>query len=184
MRDGTTLDAFVEPVEQHLFLFSRQHMDREIAGTHDIYGHYDLRIYVCRIWQDGKPVRDYLPCLRLEDGRAGMFDLTEGRFCGSDGREELLAGRELLPVSSVEAVNGWIAERVPVPKLPGFVFQGYFTGPGGNGMQIIDREGNPCCKVGTLEDMSLYAHWTRNEAYFELVLLSQLQQALREAIMG
>lgn len=165
--NGRTLTAFEEPVEQHLFLFSRQHMDREIAGTHDIYGHYDLQIYACRIWQEGEPVRDYVPCLRLSDGRAGMYDLVEERACFSDGSEELLAGPEMLTERSVSALNGEIRERVEIPELTGFLFQGYFTGPRGSGEQIIDAQGVPCANAGTEDGLVLYACWVRDETYFD-----------------
>ncbi len=165
--NGRTLYAFEEPCEQHLFLFSRQHMDREIAGTHDIVGEYDLRIYACRIWQEDEPVRDYLPCLRLSDGRVGMYDLVEGRAYFSDGTEELTAGEKLLPERSVDALNGEIGESVTPPELQGFLFQGYFTGPNGTGEQILDEDGKQVAKAGTEEDLVLYAFWIRDEAYFE-----------------
>ena len=165
--NGRTLYAFEEPCEQHLFLFSRQHMDMEIAGTHDIEGHYDLRIYACRIWQKDKPVRDYLPCLRLSDGRVGMYDLVEDRVSFSDGTEELTAGEKLLPERSVSAVNGEIGESVTPPELPGFLFQGYFTGPNGTGEQILDENGKAVANAGTEDDLILYAFWVRDEAYFD-----------------
>ena len=165
--NGRTLYAFEEPCEQHLFLFSRQHMDREIAGTHDIVGEYDLRIYACRIWQEDEPVRDYLPCLRLSDGRVGMYDLVEGRAYFSDGTEELTAGEKLLPERSVDALNGEIGESVTPPELQGFLFQCYFTGPNGTGEQILDEDGRQVAKAGTEEDLVLYAFWIRDEAYFE-----------------
>ncbi len=165
--NGRTLYAFEEPCEQHLFLFSRQHMDMEIAGTHDIVGEYDLRIYACRIWQEDKPVRDYLPCLRLRDGRVGMYDLVEGLAYFSDGTEELTEGEELLPDRSVSALNGEIGERVAPPELQGFLFQGYFTGPNGTGEQILDADGKQVAKTGTAEDLVLYAFWIRDEAYFD-----------------
>ncbi len=165
--NGRTLYAFEEPCEQHLFLFSRQHMDMEIAGTHDIEGEYDLRIYACRIWQEDEPVRDYLPCLRLSDGRVGMYDLVEGRAYFSDGTGELTAGEELLPERSVSAINGEIGESVTPPELPGFLFQGYFTGPEGTGEQILDENGRQIANAGTAEDLILYAFWIRDEAFFD-----------------
>lgn len=164
---GRTLTAFEEPVEQHLFLFSRQHMDRTVAGTHDIVGHYSLRIYACRIWQEGVCVRDYVPCLRLNDGRVGMYELVQGRACFSDGTEELLPGETLLPERSVPALNGELTESVTPPELPGFLFTGYYTGPEGTGERIVDEKGAPCAAAGTEPDLVLYAGWTRDEAYFD-----------------
>ncbi len=164
---GRKLYAFEEPVEQHLFLFSRQHMDREIAGTHDIFGHYDLNIYACRIWQDGVPVRDYVPCLRLEDGRVGMYDLVEGRVYFSDGTEELLPGNAAVSDGYAKLVNGRFRGTLKVPKLAGFVFRGYYTLPNGEGEQIVDAEGKQCADAGSEEELTLYAFWTRDDAYFD-----------------
>lgn len=167
LQNGRTIFAFEEPCEQHLYLFSRQHMDMEIAGTHDITGQYDLRIYACRIWQEDEPVRDYVPCLRLSDGRVGMYDLVEGRAYFSDGTEELSAGEELLPDRSVSAVNGEIEKSVKPPKLPGFLFRGYFTGLNGTGEQILDEKGKPIANAGAEDGLTLYACWERDEAYFD-----------------
>ncbi len=167
VRNGVILPGFTEPVEQHLFLFSRQHTDMTIAGTHDVYGHYDLRIYGCRIWDKGEPVRDYVACLSPEDGRTGMYDLTEGRVYYSAGSDELIPGEESLPEAEITAINGIIREPLENPALPGFVFEGYFTGYGGSGEQIIDAKGQPCANVAPEEGLTLYAHWTRDEAYFD-----------------
>ena len=164
---GTILPGFTEPVEQHLFLFSRQHTDMTIAGTHDVSGQYDLRIYACRIWQGEEPVRDFVPCLRLEDGRCGMFDLTESRAYFSAGSEELIPGDALLPEAEITARNGVLEAPVEVPALPGFVFEGFFTGYGDSGERIIDAQGQPCAEVAPEEELSLYAHWARDDAYFD-----------------
>ena len=117
--------------------------------------------------QEDKPVRDYLPCLRLSDGRVGMYDLVEDRVSFSDGTEELTAGEKLLPERSVSAVNGEIGESVTPPELPGFLFQGYFTGPNGTGEQILDENGKAVANAGTEDDLILYAFWVRDEAYFD-----------------
>ena len=183
VRNGRVTWDFTEPVEQHLFLFSRQHMDRTIAGTHDILGRYDLRIYVCRIWQDGVPVRDYVPCLRLEDGRTGMYDLTEDRAYFSDGSGELTPGEELLPESSVTALNGELEESVEPPKLTGFRFRGYYTERQGGGEQIIDADGKPCGQLGTEEGQTLYAYWTRDEFYFDLETSSQILKMVAGSVL-
>ncbi len=164
---GRKLYAFDEPVEQHLFLFSRQHMDREIAGTHDIFGHYDLNIYACRIWQDGELVRDYVPCQRVEDGRVGMYDLVEGRVYFSDGTDELLPGEPAVSDGRVKTVSGRFSVSLKVPQLQGYVFRGYYTLPNGEGECVINAKGIPCAGVGTEEGLTLYAWWTRDEAWFD-----------------
>ncbi len=96
-----------------------------------------------------------------------MYDLVEGRAYFSDGTEELSAGEELLPDRSVSAVNGEIETSVKTPQLPGFLFRGYFTGPEGTGEQILDEKGKQIANAGTAEDLTLYACWIRDEAFFD-----------------
>ena len=112
-------------------------------------------------------MRDYLPCLRLSDGRVGMYDLVEGRAYFSDGTGELAAGEALLPERSVSALNGEIEKNVTPPELPGFLFKGYFTGPAGTGEQILDEDGKPVANAGTEDGVILYACWVRDEAFFD-----------------
>ena len=73
---GMTFYEFTEPVERSLYLFSRNNGDRNMAGDIEYLGDYALRVYGCRIWEEQEPLRDYLPCIRLSDGAAGMYDLT------------------------------------------------------------------------------------------------------------
>ena len=40
-----------------------------------------LRIYECKIWDDGTLVRDFVPCVK--DGVAGLWDKVEGKFYSS-----------------------------------------------------------------------------------------------------
>lgn len=167
VRHGVVLHAFDEPCPQHLFIFSRQHMDMEIAGTHDAPGSYDLRVFGCRIWQDDAVVRDYMPCYCLSTGRAGMYDLTEGRMYYSEGSGEVEKGPDLLPPTTVTAVNGQLQEKVEPPVLEGFQFMGYYTGFQGAGEKCIDADGRPCGSVGTEEGLVLYAYWMRDESYFD-----------------
>ncbi len=157
----------IGPCEQHFYIFARQHMNMQIANTDDTYGSYDLRVYACRIWQDGEPVRDFVPCYCISTGRAGMYDLVEGKMYYSAGSEEVQQGPAMLPPGSVQAVNGELTEGLEPPQLEGFLFRGYYTGPNGSGEQIIDADGQPCGGVGTGEGVVLYAFWVRDEAYFD-----------------
>ena len=161
--NGHTRYGFEEPCLQHLYIFSRQHMSREIAGTYDTPGQYELQVYACCIWQDGELRRDYQPCYCVSSGRAGMYDLVEGRMLYSAGEGEPTAGPELLSPGETEAVNGKLRGRVKPPKLPGFVFGGYYTGYGGSGERIIDERGRPCGEIEPAEEVTLYACWTRAE---------------------
>ena len=164
---GMTFYDFTEPVSRSFYLFSRDNGDRNgMAGDVEYLGDYALRVYGCKIWDEQEPVRDYLPCVRLSDGTAGMYDLVEGRFCSSDGNGQFEAGPELLSETRVPAVNGMVTETLPVAERPGFVFRGWYTEPDGAGLCCIDAQGQPCGDAGT-EDRTLYAFWERDEAWFD-----------------
>ena len=160
---GRNWYSFEEPCPQHLYIFSRQHMSCEIAGTYDTPGQYDLQVYACMIWQDGELVGDYQPCYCLSSGRAGMYDLAQGRMLYSAGEGEPSPGPDLLPPGETEAVNGTLRGRVKPPELPGFVFGGYYTGFAGSGERVIDEKGRPCGEIEPAAEVTLYAYWTRAE---------------------
>ena len=152
--------TFTEPVTQSLYIFSRQHMDGGIAGCQDTWGEYTLRVYSCRLWQDEIEVRDYVPCVRLSTGEAGMYELVTGKFCLSNGENGFEQGPEVNTPSEVKAVDGLITENVPVPELEGYVFGGYYTEYGGKGTKCIDENGSVCGNCGKKNGTTLYAFWT------------------------
>ena len=84
----------------------------------------------------------------------------------------------------MSALNGVIQGSVPVPRLPGFRFCGYYTGYAGSGEQIIDEHGEVCAELGTEEDLTLYACWTRTEWYFDFPEFSQLLWVIRGSFPG
>ena len=157
----------IGPCEQHFYIFARQHMNMQFANTDDTMGSYDLRVFGCRIWQGGEVVRDFVPCICLSTGQAGMYDLAEGRMYTSAGSEEVQPGPERLQPCTLGAVNGQLQVGVEPPEMEGFLFRGYYTGFHGSGEQIIDAEGQPCASVGTGEGVVLYAFWVRDESYFD-----------------
>ncbi len=159
--------TFEEPVRQTLYIFSRQHMDHGTAGTEDTWGEYSLRVYTCRLWQDGILVRDYVPCYCISTGEVGMFDLAEGKMYGSAGTELFEKGEDVAPPTVVHAVNGQIEETVSVPEIDGFEFQGYFTEYGGKGIECIDKDGKQVSTEPTAENRTLYAYWTRTNEEVE-----------------
>lgn len=152
---------FTEPVSRSLYIFSRQHTDGGIAGTTDTWGDYSLRVYNLRLAEDNVPTRDYVPCIRLSDGAAGMYDLVERKMYFSAGTGSFECGDSVLPPTTVMAVNGRIESQLPVPQLDGFAFDGYWTGYGGEGRQCVLPDGTPCADCGLDSELVLYAHWVR-----------------------
>jgi hypothetical protein len=88
-----------------------------------------------------------------------MYELVGKQFCLSSGKNGFEQGPALNPPSEAKAIDGMITETVPVPKLEGFVFKGYYTEYGGAGTQCIDENGHPCGNCGTEDNTTLYAFW-------------------------
>lgn len=61
-----------------------------INGNADIYYGWG-RFRAFRIYDNGKLVRDFIPC-KSADGVVGMYDTLNGKFYGNAGSGELLAG--------------------------------------------------------------------------------------------
>ena len=53
------------------------------------------RIYKCRIWLNGKLVRDFLPCAVAKSGICGLLDVVEGKFYSNNGTGNLFGYRRL-----------------------------------------------------------------------------------------
>lgn len=54
-----------------------------------------FRIYECKIWHNGKIIRDFIPCYRKEDGEAGMFDTVNKVFYTNQGTGTFIIGPEM-----------------------------------------------------------------------------------------
>ena len=51
-----------------------------------------IKWYYFRIWDNGTPVRDYIPCVRLTDNKAGFYDTCNHTFNPSIGSVDFIAG--------------------------------------------------------------------------------------------
>lgn len=51
-------------------------------------------IYSCQIYDNGTPVRDFVPCISA-DGTAGMYDTVDGKFYPNSGSGTFLTGPEV-----------------------------------------------------------------------------------------
>ena len=58
-----------------------------------------MKLYSLKIWDDGVPVRNFVPCVN-KDGIAGLYDMTPGAskvFYTNDGSGDFEAGPVLIP---------------------------------------------------------------------------------------
>ena len=53
------------------------------------------RIKECKMTQGNKLVRDFIPCYRKADNKAGMYDLISGEFYTNQGTGEFILGGEV-----------------------------------------------------------------------------------------
>lgn len=59
-----------------------------------------LRLYSCKIYDNGTLVRDYVPCLN-PSGVAGLYDLVNGKFYGNAGTGTFAVGRRVYDESEI-----------------------------------------------------------------------------------
>ena len=60
-----------------------------------VIGRIGRNIYSYAIWDDGMPVRDYVPCYRKADREPGMYDLVSGTFFTNAGTGEFIVGPDV-----------------------------------------------------------------------------------------
>ena len=84
-----------------------------------------MKLYSCRIYDNGTLIRNYIPCVELATGKAGLYDLVNGTFSASAGSGAFISG----PV-----VNTGIYEE------PEITFLEYIEG---TGTQYIDTRFAP-----------------------------------------
>jgi hypothetical protein len=82
-----TYDEFETPGNAYLF---------NCSGTYPAgYELSDMRLYYCRVYDNGIKVREFCPCIN-PDGEIGLFDCVHGVFYGNAGTGVFIAGDEVL----------------------------------------------------------------------------------------
>ena len=67
---------------------------RNPTATVSASGTVRHRFYWVKIWRQNKLVRDYIPCVRKSDSKAGFYDLVNRTFNPSSGIEDFVAGND------------------------------------------------------------------------------------------
>lgn len=65
-----------------------------------------FRFYKCKIYDDDKLIRDFIPVKRKVDNVIGMYDLVERKFYGNNGTGSFITGKELLLLNELNWVEG------------------------------------------------------------------------------
>ncbi len=59
------------------------------------YGLSSMRLYYCKIYDNGTLVRDYIPCYRKSDNEPGLYDLVNNVFYTNAGSDSFTYGNEV-----------------------------------------------------------------------------------------
>ena len=88
--DGNTLieNTTTQTVANHnLMVFSSEY--QQVVSNSNT----KAKLYSAKIYDHNENlVRDFIPCYRISDGEAGLYDLVEGKFYTNDGDGEFLVG--------------------------------------------------------------------------------------------
>lgn len=63
------------------------------------------RIYGCKIWEDGVPIREFVPCYRIADAEPGMYDVVNKVFYTNDGTGTFVLGPVVTDFTQLEYVE-------------------------------------------------------------------------------
>lgn len=90
-----------------------------------------VRIYSCKIWQNGVLVRDFIP---VRKGTVGyMYDRVSGKLFGNAGTGDFVLGPDVVPVEYIESHGTeWIDTGVVPNDMAGFRVDAMARGSNGN----------------------------------------------------
>lgn len=117
-----------------------------------------LKIYSCKIYDNGTLVRDYIPALR-SDGIAGLYDAVNDSFVASSGSGNFTAGGETSEVFATQiSVTGTykipfnVSYTVKASNVSGYVAPSSITRVANSKSYIVTQE----YKIVSTKDLSLF----------------------------
>lgn len=72
------------------------------------YGNVQGYVYLFKIWDNGKLIRNFVPCRHISDNKVGLYDLVEGKFYISPNGVEFIGSDEVS--TTEELLEGEIIE--------------------------------------------------------------------------
>lgn len=63
-------------------------------GSNGYCGHSDMKLYLCKIYDNGTLTRDYVPCIN-SSGMSGLYDLANSKFYANAGTGTFSVGPEI-----------------------------------------------------------------------------------------
>jgi len=93
-RDNTLVKTFTYGNYQavsNLYIFTTINNGSSIPSTSQVY-YMKGKLYSLKIYDNGTLVRDFIPCIRDNDNKVGVFDIVNNQFYSSATNYELVAG--------------------------------------------------------------------------------------------
>ncbi len=87
----TTATTSYDRMKNSMFLFGLNSVTKGLLP----FSRYDMYMYYCKIFDDGIKVRDFVPCVRIEDGVVGLYDHVSQDFFVSGTSENFVAGKKV-----------------------------------------------------------------------------------------
>ena len=97
-RNAVTVNDEMATLQKHTFTAARTMVFFNSLGHWGLelnQGKSQARIYAAKIYDDDTIVRDFIPCYRKSDNKAGMYDLVNGEFYTNQGTGEFILGGEV-----------------------------------------------------------------------------------------
>lgn len=67
-----------------------------LNGSSALQGYYaKAKLYGCKIYDNGTLIRNYVPCYRVSDSAAGLYDLANGAFYANAGTGSFAVGADV-----------------------------------------------------------------------------------------
>lgn len=67
-----------------------------LNSSSELEGYYaKAKLYGCKIYDNGTLIRDYVPCYRVSDGAAGLFDIANNVFYSNAGSGTFAVGKNI-----------------------------------------------------------------------------------------
>lgn len=103
--DGTSISIGMSTLckitsEYPMLLFAQQE-----GGNASYLDASYFRIYECKIWENEKLIRDFVPCYRKSDSEAGMYDLVNNVFYPNNGTGKFIVGPTVLPYKQLKYIE-------------------------------------------------------------------------------
>ena len=137
-----------------------------------LYGHRDGgnylkgKTYYLKLWSDGELVRDFIPCNRISDEKAGLYDVVGKTFYPSTSSDEFVKGPVVTSTTDGTMQNQHFtygtSQNLTLNSYTreGFTFEGWRDD---NGNLYADGQAINNLTTENGGTVNLYAQWTDGE---------------------